>query len=58
MSEDDLDDVLKTNKPWKKHRPSTDLSEPAVKKRRSSGNKIIEVVHVFVYHGFVMCSIF
>ena len=45
VSEDDLDSVLKANKPWKKHRTSRDLSEPAVKKRRSSGNKIIEIAN-------------
>ncbi|XP_049819173.1 rac GTPase-activating protein 1 [Aethina tumida] len=42
-SEDDLDENSLYG-PWKKHRPSTDgVAEPAQKKRRSSGNRVIEV---------------
>lgn len=43
-SEDDLDSSLIHGKTWKKHRPSGGIiEEPAPKKRRSSGNHIIEV---------------
>ncbi|XP_063925779.1 rac GTPase-activating protein 1-like isoform X2 [Zophobas morio] len=44
-SEDDLDSSsLQTGKAWKKHRPSTGgVAEPAVKKRRSSTNKAVEI---------------
>ncbi|KAK9891336.1 hypothetical protein WA026_014579 [Henosepilachna vigintioctopunctata] len=42
-SEDDLDISGKFH--WKKHRPSTGaaLEQPATKKRRSSGNRIVEI---------------
>lgn len=45
-SEDDLDSskCLKTGKTWKKMRVSSEgVQEPATKKRRSSGNKAVEI---------------
>ncbi|KAL3284596.1 hypothetical protein HHI36_018753 [Cryptolaemus montrouzieri] len=45
-SEDDLDtSKFHTGKSWKKHGPTTDAvpEQPALKKRRSSGNKIVEI---------------
>ncbi|EFA01222.2 rac GTPase-activating protein 1 [Tribolium castaneum] len=44
QSEDDLDHSRLSGVAWKKHRPSTGASaEPAIKKRRSSGNKVVEI---------------
>ncbi|KRT82480.1 C1 domain containing protein, partial [Oryctes borbonicus] len=45
VSEDDLDTTsVKYAKAWKKHRSSADKAgEPAIKKRRSSGNKVVEI---------------
>lgn len=45
-SEDDLDvSLLQRDKVWRKHRPSTDkLPEPPNKKRRSTENKVVEVM--------------
>ncbi|KAI4470036.1 rac gtpase-activating protein 1 [Holotrichia oblita] len=45
ISEDDLDTTsVKHAKGWKKHRSSMgNADEPAVKKRRSSGNKVVEI---------------
>ncbi|KAF2896541.1 hypothetical protein ILUMI_09632 [Ignelater luminosus] len=43
-SEDDLDMSTAQCKTWKKHRPSMEPSdEPAVKKRRSGGTKVVEI---------------
>lgn len=44
-SEDDLDcSTMHANKPWKKHRPSSEgIAEPAPKKQRSSTHKVVEV---------------
>ncbi|RZB89838.1 rac GTPase-activating protein 1 [Asbolus verrucosus] len=44
-SDEELDgSILQTGKAWKKHRPSSGgIAEPAIKKRRSSGNKIVEI---------------
>lgn len=45
-SEDDLDSsrCLKTGKTWKKLKPTGDnANEPALKKRRSSSNKVVEI---------------
>ncbi|XP_018574232.1 rac GTPase-activating protein 1-like, partial [Anoplophora glabripennis] len=45
-SEDDLDSskCFQVGREWRKHRVSTDApAEPATKKRRSSGNKVVEI---------------
>lgn len=44
-SEDDIDkSILENGLTWKKHRPSTG-GEPAMKKRRSSSSKAVEISH-------------